>query len=651
MPTEVKECEPIFKNGHVYDVETFPNCFTLVARELGTKTYRKFVIHESRNDVTELLNWLKTKPILIGFNNLNFDDQILEYLWRKGDATAEELFKFGQKIIEDLKTDKFAAPYSEWDLSFISIDLLKINHYNWGPRFTSLKWLEFTTRWPKMRDLPLDWDQPVSKSKISQVLTYNRNDVDVTYDFFMRCLPQIELRKTFAKEYNERRVLNMSDSSLGSYLFKEYLIRDYGVDKALLKKGGTKRNKISIGECILPYIRFEHPDLQAMQREFEGMVVDAKRLKGVFNKKVLFEDMEFSFGMGGMHACYESGVYDSDDEHAILSIDVKSYYPNLAIANNFYPEHLGKDFCQIYRDVYNKRSEYEKGSAKNYALKILLNSVYGKSNSEYSYLHDPQYTLKITVNGQLLIVRLAERLSNYGRLLMVNTDGLEIRIRRDMLDEVMEECTAWELLTGLTLEHDEYRKLIIRDVNSYIAVNKDGKAKRKGAFEIYYDYTEEDGKPHSYHKNPSGTIIPEAVYEYLVNGVSIPQTILNRNNIHDFLYGIKKKKNFDYLLLCPENDGTVSVDKRTERTIRYYIAHKGATLYKHFLDERKADLIAVNKGEKITLAMDIVDERIFDENETKHYDVDYDYYIREAYELLHEVTGVPPEQVEMEISN
>lgn len=43
-------------------------------------------------------------------------------------------------------------------------------------------------------------------------------------------------------------------------------------------------------------------------------------------------------------------------------------------------------------------------------FKLSTNSVYGKSNSEYSFLYDPLYTLKTTLAGQLALCMLSEML-------------------------------------------------------------------------------------------------------------------------------------------------------------------------------------------------------------------------------------------------
>ena len=91
----------------------------------------------------------------------------------------------------------------------------------------------------------------------------------------------------------------------------------------------------------------------------------------------------------------------------IIDMDVKSYYPNVVIASEFYPEHLGKDFCVFYKQLYEMRKKYPKGSIENEMLKLALNGTYGDTNSKFSVFYDPLVTMRTTLNGQLFLCVLA----------------------------------------------------------------------------------------------------------------------------------------------------------------------------------------------------------------------------------------------------
>jgi hypothetical protein len=294
----------------------------------------------------------------------------------------------------------------------------------------------------------------------------------------------------------------------------------------------------------------------------------------------------------------------------------------------------------------------------NYALKIVLNSVYGKSNSEFSYLYDPKLTLQITINGQMLLAMLAERLSRVGRLLLVNTDGMELCIHKSQREAAREICEQWEALTGIGLDENSYQKVVIRDVNSYIAIDLEGQAKRKGFFRLYEDMTGDDGSEHEFHKNPSANIVPMALYNYFAEGTSIEETIYNHNDIYDFCYGIKSKRNFDYWFITATEDGVVDIEKRTDRVLRYFISHRGANIYKHFHDNRRTNPIGVNRGQQVALAMTITDPEIqgvvkggkyAGEILTNYEGLNRDHYINEAYKTKHEIeAGIEREEAEAE---
>lgn len=632
-------------NPWVLDIEIFNNLFTVVAKKLGEKEYVKFVVHESQNDMPAFMDWLGQRPTIIGYNVIDFDGQLIEFIWQKGGhVTVEEIYEFTQKLINRPEEDKFNLPYSEWELSFKYIDLFKINHYD--NKKVSLKWLEFSIRWSKLADIPIAHNLSVPRSKIVDVLRYNTNDVDITEAFYFKCEAAVHLRKELADKYHEARLLNMSDSSIGSFIFESLLIKEYGYKKADLKKG-SHYDTINVKDCLVDYISFQAPELQEVYDNFQAMQITDVKTKGIkgaeYQQLCMFEDMVFVYGSGGVHACYKAGEYVSDNENIILSVDVASYYPNLSISNSFYPKHIGQSFCKIYKQVFDERRTYPKGSALNYAYKIALNSVYGKSNSKFSLFYDPAYTLKITVNGQLLLTMLAEGLSSLGRLLMVNTDGIEIMIPRSKEAELKAICAEWEALTSLELEYNSYDKLVIRDVNNYMAVDVKGKAKRKGVFEIYYDYTEEDGKPHQYHKKPDATIIPNALFNYYAKGESIEETITRCNDIHEFCYAIKKQRGFEHWLITADKRGVIDIDKRHERVLRYYISKEGANIFKHWLDGRNNDVVGVNRGQLVKLAMKITNPEIeFVKKATKtkeselilQYDVDKEHYVNECYKLI-----------------
>lgn len=637
-----------FKNAWVFDLETYRNLLVFVANSLEDEgVYHKFVVGDTQNDYDAIMAFLKQRPTLISFNGLTFDAQILELMWRsEKKLSPAEICDFIDDMFKKREENRFHVAYSEWDLSFAHLDVFAFNHYQNPSKMTSLKWLEHTLRLDRMVDLPFPVGSSIPPSSVSKVVSYCKQDCDALKAFFKKCLPMVELRKELAEKYNNSRIYNMADSSIGEYVLKEALKKS-GMKDVDLKKP-IPRKSIAVKDILLDYINFKTEAFNTVLDTFRNMVIEnisVDGLKNVHNQTVEFKGSDAVFGIGGIHYATKPGVYKADEDYVIASVDCKSYYPFLSIVNGFAPEHLGKKFCEVYKDLYNERVKYPKGSAMNFALKIALNAAFGKSNNKYSYLYDPKMTVSITVNGQLLLAMLAEALSDIGDLLMVNTDGLEIRLLRKDMEALKDICEQWEFLTGLELEYRSYGLVVLKDVNNYIALSEDGSsAKRKGLFQLYEDYTGEDGSEHSFHGAPNGTIIPEALFAYYTQGTPVEETISQCNNIFPFIYGLKTRKNFEYWLISADEDGVTEIEQRGERAIRYFVKKKGANLYKFWLDNRKNRLQSVKKGHLVETAMsiskggEIVSIRKGKKGEPSttvvNYEPDRQYYISECYKII-----------------
>ena len=295
-------------------------------------------------------------------------------------------------------------------------------------------------------------------------------------------------------------------------------------------------------------------------------------------------------------------MYESDDDMVIMSSDVTSFYPNLAIRNKFSPGHFPKEeFCNQYEWFFDERKKIPKSNPMNYVYKIILNSTFGLSNDENSFFYDPELCLKITINGQLTLMMLyeqiMERIPNAIPLLH-NTDGVETIIPREHIDLYMQICEEWEKTTNLELEHDEYQKLVLSDVNNYIGVNNFvevditkwreikqsqphyvfkvdndkfsfAPVKLKGRFD-FHDL--------QLHKNKSKLVIPKAIYEYFVNNV-LPHDYLDTNkNILDYCIGGKSKG--DWKQVARSIEGGVLKEEDLQKINRYFISKSGVKITK-----------------------------------------------------------------------
>jgi len=610
-------------NDYVFDIETYPNVFTLAVEHAQAPLRWLFEISDWRNDsrnIVAFLQFLKeTNARMVGFNNLGFDYPVLHTLIRMGHSDAATLYKKAMAIIgsQDDDGDKWMHLVKPSDQFVTQIDLFKIHHFDNKARATSLKMLEFNMRADSIQDLPFPVGSVLTREQVEILKIYNQHDVDQTKKFYHKSLDMIHFREELTRKY-ARDFMNHNDTKIGKDYFVMKLEEagvacyDYG-DKGRTPRQ-TKRPVIHLKDAILPWIRFDDPEFSRVLGWLKQQSIT--ETKGVFTDlTATINGFTFVFGLGGIHGSVESEVIESDAEHVIVDLDVTSYYPNLAITNGFHPAHLGKDFVAIYKHLFEQRKQYPKKSAESAMLKLALNGVYGDSNNQFSVFYDPLFTMSITLNGQLLLCLLAEGLLTIPglRLIQVNTDGLTVRVPRSHKIMVDLARMAWQERTGLNLEEAVYKAMMIRDVNNYIGVFNDGGTKRKGAYEHDMEW----------HQNAGGLVIAKVAEKVLVEGAPIRQTVQQWPDIMDFMLRTKVPRS-SYLAI--EWDG--QPPQQLQNITRYYIAEGGGRLFKWMpplkgkTEWRK---IGVESGWGVQPCSDI--------REAGKLPVDFDYYIREVEKL------------------
>ncbi len=582
----------------VYDIETMINCFIICFYDIATCKRKEFVIFnddEYSSSPKELLLFLrklkKQNYSLIGFNSINFDGQVLEYFisnfrhFKTLDDIVNGIYSFAQELINlpDDEKIKFIKP--EYRLTHRNIDLFKQKHYDGKAKMgTSLKWLQFSMGYHNIEEMPISHDTIITKEQIAQVVEYCWNDVMSTYEFFTKIKFETELRESLSAEYN-LNLLNASEPRMAKDIFGKFLCEEMEIEYKQLKELKTIRGNINVKDIIFDYISFYTEPFKNILADFNKITIDASPTS-VYKLKYNFsyKGMSIDLGLGGIHGCNKPGVYSNSDEDMILDIDASSFYPNLAIKNNLKPQHLGDAFLKVYSNLYKSRKKIDKKDPRNYVYKIILNSCYGLSKEINSYLYDPKFTYGITINGQLSLLMLMELLGEYIKgidLIQINTDGISIKFKRKDYDRVMKICSQFEKVTSQSLEYAEYDKMIIRDVNNYIARDVKGIIKRKGCFDIELDY----------HKNPSFRIVPKAISAYFLEGIDVKSFITESNDILDFCGAVKRKSNFDLNLYM--TSGGITTKEKMEKVTRYYVAsNNGGSLIKDYHDGRQISAAA-----------------------------------------------------------
>ncbi len=623
----------------VYDIETFKGCFSYCDIDVKTGEIKKFVIHKDRDDSCELYDHLKELKGMIGFNVISFDYPIIHLFmnWfpqaikncKKSllyDETPEEivlmLYNKAQEIIGQQSNSFMNFPsIREKDMLIPQMDLFKMYHFDNPARKTSLKSLQISMNYPNVLDSPIHHSkEDITLKEVETILEYNINDVLSTYEFYKKSKGKIDLRIGLQKKYGIS-CINYSDSKIGEELTLKLYCDKTGLDYWTVKKLRTHRDEIKLSDCILDYIQFKIKPFQDLLNKLKTKTV--KETKGSINESVIYKGVKYLYGLGGLHACNKAGVYTNSNTHVIIDLDVSSLYPSIAINNQFYIEHLGKDFIDVYENgIVKPRLEAKRNGDViiSEGFKLSANSVFGKSNDEHSFLFDSEYTLKTTLNGQLLLSMLLVDLLELPdiKILQVNTDGISVLINDNLLNIFYKICEEWCKLTKFQLEFVEYKKMVIRDVNNYAAISTKSKLKYKGFFEIEKEY----------HKDNSFKIVPIALSNYFFNNIPVEETIREWKNIYDFCG--KQKFNSDSYgqtseLRYDNNNNPFQYIEKQQKNVRYYISNKGKSFVKKYT---KGTSEVINKGYEVTIF------NKYEEKDMKDYDINYNFYIYSCHKEI-----------------
>jgi hypothetical protein len=587
-------------NAVVYDIETFPNAFTFAAEALNSDWRAVWEISAFRDDRRELMQYLQhlgqTQTPMIGFNNLHFDYPVIHALFQNPMMGCHALYEKAMEIITGNPNDKFGQMIWADNRFAPQIDLFKIHHMDNKAKSTSLKMLQINMRTDSVVDMPVEVGTVLTPEQVNTLLVpYNYHDVYETKKFAKFSAEAIEFRLGLIPQFGVD-VMNWPDTKIGSKMIESRLGDELLYDRSSGRRRmiQTPRTRIALNDIIFPYIQFEHPEFNRILNYLRGHVLTASEIdeltkgeyaavqtKGVFTDlKANVGGIDFYFGTGGIHGSVASQRIVATEEWLIRDIDVASLYPSIAIVNRLAPAHLGAAFVEVYSEFPKERKKWQAEKGKKCieanTLKLASNGVYGNSNNMYSPFYDPQFTLTITVNGQLMLCMLAERLLKVPtlKIIQINTDGITYFVHRDYEPQAKQFCKEWEALTCLVLEDANYKRMWIRDVNNYVAESMDGSLKTKGAYwapdPLNYHTSVANAQPPAWHKDLGNVISIRAAVAAMVHGVEPELFIRLSTNPFDFMCRAKVQRS-DTLLY-----GGQPIQKNS----RYYVSTDGENLIK-----------------------------------------------------------------------
>lgn len=429
--SEDKEERPIKKEDKrkelaFFDVEVFPNLFLVVWKFEGDHS-KVPMINPTPEEIESIL-----KLNLVGYNCRRYDNHIL--YGRYIGLDNQQLYNLSQSIIKGRRDAFFREAYN---ISYTDV-------YDFSSKKQGLKNFEIELG-IFHKELGLPWDKPVPEEKWPEVIEYCGYDVDATEAVFNARKQDFVAREILA----ELSGLTVNDT--------------------------TQRHtaKIIFGDDRKPQEKFIYTDLSIM---FPGYVY--KNGKSTYRGEKVVE---------GGYVYAEPGMYTD-----VALLDVISMHPKSAEKLNIFGVYTKKFVELIDARVAIKQKNYtlakkslngilakyltneEDSAALAYALKIVINIVYGLTSAKFDNpFRDVRNKDNIVAKrGALFMIDLKHAVQEKGfTVAHIKTDSIKIpNATREIIDFVKEFGKKY----GYEFEHEAtYSKFCLVNDAVYVARNND----------------------------------------------------------------------------------------------------------------------------------------------------------------------------------
>lgn len=528
----------------------------------------------------------------------------------------------------------------------------------------------------KLNLLVSKWDRFMIPEWIEPTMHYNDNDVFIVCEMIRLFMDEIRLRYSISHNF-KIDCLSSSRSNIADKLFISTYSKRSGLAPEQWRGKKTDRTTMSFKRVIFDFIKFKTKPLQELLEEMRSITlysVGKKALKEIAPKypnlkylktnndsgwfEVTMNKLTYTIATGGLHTqdiprelrskikliddcstgeekrakiveianrkddCIWNHI--TDDSYIYVHWDINSFYPSIMIEYKIAPKHLIESIftgcVKYYRDTrVTAKHSTEKlidgvpPKILAEALKIVINSIYGKFGFEKGDLYDRLCTLKVTINGQLMIMMLCEELELNGiEVISANTDGIVVKLHKRNKAKFDEIAQNWMNTTRLKADSEEYLMYINRDINNYFIEELNGKTDSKGDLNEFMYIKSLD-------KGYDMPIVARAVVNYF-KGISVLETLYDSKNILDFC----KTQNVGRQFHVEFTKGGKT--EELQRFVRFYVTNKGGTLEK-VNDNTKArnNMCA---GKQVAVINTLDDTRI------EYRNINYSYYYEAALKII-----------------
>lgn len=652
-----------------------------IKQRLETIPKKRFVLYEDDDtDLFSLLYWLQQKADYFGYNNRKYDRLMLSALlmyynqFDKPSKLITFLYETSQRVIrssnnDTLWTDNFTSLILRNNVAFRDLDLFQIfrlDHYHKSLKQTSIniKWYnlkEYTMppigdldrhyyheRLPEakgMTDRELNihyrnvFERFIPKEYLNEMADYNDNDVYIVAELIRMNQEEVLLRYRISEEYKVD-VYSASRSTIADKVIVKLYSKFTGLHPKAFIDTKTIRRKIVVSEILSDKISFSTPELNDILSDIRSLTLRGE--KGEFDREFTFMGTSYTIATGGLHSNEIPAVYVENSDSIIVDRDVASYYPNMIRSLKVCQKHLiPKAWFRIADTIVDERLEHkhlakdksldvmerDKHATAAACLKIVANAgIFGKMGSEKSFLCDKKAMYQVTINGQLFLLMLIEKLELAGiHVISANTDGIVTIVPRELEQTADDICHWWEKHLGLELEFTYYTKYVTEGVNSYLTVKRGGSSKFKGRMNPKM-FLEDLSKGYN------SPIVAKCVTEYFINGTPVMETLRNAKSILDFCrtQNVNHKYRLEFTHVV---DGKIRTDV-VQRNTRFYISSTGGTLMKvesmgwNEHNEEQVKKSSLCAGQRVSICNTVDDTDISELN------VNYLYYYNEAMAII-----------------
>ena len=486
-----------------------------------------------------------------------------------------------------------------------------------------------------------DFERYVLPKYVEPMLYYNKNDVFLCCEMVRQKPDEVKLRYSITNAFGVN-VLCSARANIADKLTVKFYSDMSGLSPKQFIKERTERTKLSFKKIIFPHIKFKTPELQQMLAEMMQVSI-TRTNKDAFSKEIEFYGTKYTLATGGIHSQDPPRICRSDDKFVYLHHDYTSYYPSIMISYNIAPKHLDRatfvkmvDYlkqtrvkCKHTPDSEGYVMEGVPNKIGAEALKIVINSIYGKLGSELFFLYDRFAQMQVTINGQLMTMTLIEELELNGiHVISANTDGIVIKLPRDKFNVYKDITDRWNETNKMGADYEEYKMIASRDVNNYFDIQTDGTIEYKGALDPK-QYLKELKKGYD------APVVAIAVFEYLVNNVPVMTTLRNHKDILDFCKTQNVGRQFEVVYDVCENGVITHI--HSQRHVRFYVSTKGVVIQKENKTTGSRSKLA--GGNAVCILNSLNDLPIEERN------INYSYYYNECYKIIDPIMlGISPTQ-------